>query len=97
MLLNSIFPPICLITASAKSKSNPTYFSFSTNSNGGNVVSAPTRMTLSLLEFELPQPTTPVTTAAIIPTAKASLHFLPICIINHLHLLLTIRISPSKY
>ena len=59
MDLNSIFKPNFLAIASDKSTSKPTYLSPSVNSNGGNVVSEPTRNTPSccvIFGLSLPQP-----------------------------------------
>ena len=91
MLLNSILLPICLMMASARSRSKPTYLSSSVNSNGGNVVSEPTRITAGMppfpeaeldLESPPPHPAASITAEAA-PTANRIFNFLPsICFIS---------------
>ena len=90
MDLNSIFRPIFLEIASDKSTSKPTYLSPSVNSNGGNVVSEPTRNTPSccvILGLSLLQPANkPIAATA---TRAMAVNFLNLNIVSssniHIH------------
>ena len=90
MDLNSIFRPIFLEIASDKSTSKPTYLSPSVNSNGGNVVSEPTRNTPSccvILGLLFPQPANkPIAATA---TRAMAVNFLNLNIVSssniHIH------------
>ena len=83
MDLNSIFRPNFLAMASDKSTSKPTYLSPSVNSNGGNVVSEPTRNTPAscvILLFSLPQPANkPIAATA---TSAMAVNFLNLNIVS---------------